>query len=513
MGIVGRLDQYASMLAGEFDDYSMSENLFPWSETFTAGNGWIGGGTITLDSSIVDPSGNTGTVYYPTVSEWTRPFNGLGATTIALSFFTKIRPGGSGSTTRIQMYQETAIGEPSNVGLYDFNMTGSNPDSGRFTNITRTEYPNGWYRFTCKVISNSGAGSGTFTSTSRVDLEGGATTNYVWGIQVERGSVATDYTRTRGTAISRVLSETTNTNITGLSTYFSSGFSENVGVSTFLPANVFPPYDLVYDDFGGTLFGAGQGRYMRQNTDKSVIVYNEIDEVSDFRDIVRTGLVLDLDAAQPLSYKGTGTSWNDLSGSANNGTLVNTPTYNSSGYFDFDYLQSESVSFSNSSSIEFLNTSPYTLEAWVYPTRNPGANNFTGIFDRESNPGSGRDGYNIYFLGSATTDTFFFAERFVAGTNGNTSVTLNQSVSVNNWHHIVATYNGTTLTLYRNGSSVGTPATTTGNITNTSKSLTIGVRGGNYFGGRISNAKIYNRALSTQEITQNFNALKHRFGL
>ena len=279
MTIIARLDQYASILITDFDDYSMSENLFPWSETFTASNGWIGGGTITLDSSIVDPSGNTGTVYYPTVSEWTRPFNGLGATTIALSFSTKVRSGGSGNTTSIQMYQETAIGEPSNVGTYNFDMVGSNPDSGRFTNITRTPYPNGWYRFTCKVISNSGAGSGTFTSSSRVDLEGSLTTNYVWGIQVERGSVATDYTRTTGTAISRVLPATTNTNITGFSTYFSSGFSENVGVTT-LRSNVFAAYDIISDEVAGVLYGPGKGTYMRQNTDNSVTLYNEIDEIT-----------------------------------------------------------------------------------------------------------------------------------------------------------------------------------------------------------------------------------------
>jgi hypothetical protein len=68
--------------------------------------------------------------------------------------------------------------------------------------------------------------------------------------------------------------------ITGFGTYYASEFSENVGIETTLTANVFPPYDSVYDEFGGTLFGAGQGRYMRQNTDKSVIVYNEIDEVT-----------------------------------------------------------------------------------------------------------------------------------------------------------------------------------------------------------------------------------------
>lgn len=73
---------------------------------------------------------------------------------------------------------------------------------------------------------------------------------------------------------------TTNVNISGLGTYFATEFSENVGIATTMTANIFPPYDPIYDEFGGTLFGPGQGRYMRQNTDKTVIVYNEIDEIT-----------------------------------------------------------------------------------------------------------------------------------------------------------------------------------------------------------------------------------------
>ena len=89
-------------------------------------------------------------------------------------------------------------------------------------------------------------------------------------------------------------------------------FAPRFGLSLtvpFLSANVLSPYDLLYDDFGGTLFGAGQGRYMRQNTDKSAIVYNEIDEVTDLfgRGIVRDGLVLDLDAGNTNSYSSDNT--------------------------------------------------------------------------------------------------------------------------------------------------------------------------------------------------------------
>ena len=229
--------------------------------------------------------------------------------------------------------------------------------------------------------------------------------------------------------------------------------------------------------------------------------------------IVNSGLVLYLDAANIKSYPGTGTTWTDLSTINNNGTLTNGPTYNSSGYFSFNYLSSQFVSFASSSSVQFLNRSTYTLEAWVYPTRNPGALNYTGIFDREDSSIGSRDGYNIYFLGSAGTNTFFTTERFVAGVNNNVSYTIDQSLSVNFWQHIAATYDGTTVSLYYNGNSVSTPSSSTGNITNTSKTLTIGVRGGNYFSGRIANAKIYNTALTASQIAQNFNSMRSRFGL
>jgi hypothetical protein len=43
--------------------------------------------------------------------------------------------------------------------------------------------------------------------------------------------------------------------------------------------------------------------------------------------IVTDGLVLCLDAGNPKSYTGSGTTWTDLSGNGNNGTLTNSPTY------------------------------------------------------------------------------------------------------------------------------------------------------------------------------------------
>ena len=67
--------------------------------------------------------------------------------------------------------------------------------------------------------------------------------------------------------------------ITGVGTYYAGEFAENIGITT-LTANVFRPYDIISGEIAGVLYGPGQGTYMRQNTDKSVSVYNQIDEIT-----------------------------------------------------------------------------------------------------------------------------------------------------------------------------------------------------------------------------------------
>ena len=72
-----------------------------------------------------------------------------------------------------------------------------------------------------------------------------------------------------------------NTGITSLGSYYASEFSENVGVTT-ATSNVFSPYNLLTGDFAEVPYGVGKGTYMRENSDKSIIVYTEIDEVTSF---------------------------------------------------------------------------------------------------------------------------------------------------------------------------------------------------------------------------------------
>jgi hypothetical protein len=271
--IVARLDQYASMLCNEFDDYSMSENLLLYSGIPSAN--WTANLSATLtDNSSTSPDGIlNATQIAASASAGSGVFVFLtltGGTVYTYSLFVKAVSGSNsiyfgndaGGTQIALVTVNTSTGVAS--------LSGGSP-----TNITSTSYPNGWYRVSFTFTTSVTSGH------SFVIYNGAASANtwLAWGAQLERGTL-TDYTPTTGTAISRVLPATTNTNITGLGTYYSSGFDENVGFTTFLSANVFPPYDLVYDEFAGTLYGVGQGIYMRQYTDKTVIVYNEIDEIT-----------------------------------------------------------------------------------------------------------------------------------------------------------------------------------------------------------------------------------------
>ena len=229
--------------------------------------------------------------------------------------------------------------------------------------------------------------------------------------------------------------------------------------------------------------------------------------------IVTDGLVLALDAGNTKSYPGSGTTWSDLSGNDNDGTLTNSPTYNSNngGSFAFDGTN-DHVSFASASELQFLNILPYTLESWMYPTSNPGSSKWVGIFNREDSSGGSRDGYNLWINGPTSNTLNLSSERFYSGTATAVGYTFNNSDLLNKWHHIVVTYDGTTLKLYRNGEQLDS-SSSTGNITNTSKTLEIGRRITHYFTGRLSTQRIYNQAFTSTEITQNFNALRARFGI
>ena len=212
--------------------------------------------------------------------------------------------------------------------------------------------------------------------------------------------------------------------------------------------------------------------------------------------IVRDGLVLYLDAGSPNSYQGSGTTWKDISKvNQNNGTLINGPTFNSGngGVIVFDGTD-DYVRFSQVPSL----TNQLTMECWFYLNAIQSQNQNRLI--------SNGDNYVIY-LASTSQLSFYMSNQggYIAST-GNSFL--------NSWSHIVATYNGINRAIYING-VLKTTSNASGNVPN-GNTLNIGAfqnQSVYTLNGRMSQARIYNRGLTANEVLQNYNATKGRFGL
>jgi len=220
-------------------------------------------------------------------------------------------------------------------------------------------------------------------------------------------------------------------------------------------------------------------------------------------EIVKDGLVLWLDAGKTTSYGGDGTTWRDLSGKGNNGTLTNGVgfTADEGGSLIFDGVN-DYISLGTSNFL--TGVSDFTLEMWLYPDDLTIGNYYTffsyggyvpggWLFQRK---GDGINSFRFAFNGSNLYDT---ATEF--STTGE-------------WKHIVVTVSGgVPQNVYVDSGSQSIGGSGTLSIT-TDQIVEIGRRRdtvNQYFDGNIAQVSIYNRALTPQEIQQNYNALKGRY--
>ena len=221
-------------------------------------------------------------------------------------------------------------------------------------------------------------------------------------------------------------------------------------------------------------------------------------------DITQEGLVFVVDAANKKSYPGSGTTLKDLAGS-NNGTLINGPTFDSGdgGSIDFDgtndYFQADT-------NLGITGNSPRTFECWAYIESNTSKNIMGGC-----TPSNGKmfDTITWYTNGYLRVVGHYYGSGF----DTLSSLPSRNTLNINQWNQIINLYDGSDVSIYTNGEF------------SNSKSLTLNSGDGkvrfargyyspyDYFGGRLSSMKVYNRALSSTEILQNYNALKGRFGL
>ena len=223
--------------------------------------------------------------------------------------------------------------------------------------------------------------------------------------------------------------------------------------------------------------------------------------------IITDNLVLCLDAANTKSYGGSGTTWTDLSGKGNNVTLTGA-TYNSSnsGVFVFDgtndYLREDTVLDTFTST-----TDPWSVECWFNTDVNPvivkcmiginynnGAENtlLLGVVDNSGCK------LNVYYR--------------------NAEISPNTTVTVGQWHHVVATHTSGSLKVYLDGTQIASNSNTVNQSLDDcafliGAELDSGNSLGNYFDGKISNVRMYSKTLTAEEVKQNFNALRGRYGI
>ena len=219
--------------------------------------------------------------------------------------------------------------------------------------------------------------------------------------------------------------------------------------------------------------------------------------------IVTSGLVLCLDAANRKSYPGSGTTWTDLSGRGNNLTAINSPSWNSSGYFSTG--ATGYFSGSGTSSIPIGNSN-YTMMAWVRVTGSwvDGNKGIISIGGFESGNQSNALRTNSSSLGQFSH--FWWANDLLITNN-------NAGLSVGTWFMATAQFDGTNRRVWANTTNVGsdTPGSSH-NVTSTTIQVAK-TYATEYLQGDIATAQIYNRALTATEIAQNYNALKGRYGL
>lgn len=228
--------------------------------------------------------------------------------------------------------------------------------------------------------------------------------------------------------------------------------------------------------------------------------------------IVNNGSVLYLDAANLYSYSGSGTLWKDLTPNNNNGTLVPAPTFNSSptGYFTFSGNYVDCGSSITGSLGDNSYTTTGSFDIWVKP--NSTVNGTLFSYRSIQNLAQANVRFQMDCQGSA--GTFVIYRAFFGGIGYTLAST--GTFPINNWYNVVGVRNGDIISIYVNG--VFQNSASNFRFVDGAHVLTIGARRnslglGEYFSGDMSNAKIYNRALSANEIKQNYDALKSRFGL
>ena len=232
-------------------------------------------------------------------------------------------------------------------------------------------------------------------------------------------------------------------------------------------------------------------------------------------DLVTDGLIFAVDAKDKHSYPGSGGTWSDLLGS-NDGRLTNSPTFNSSGHFEFNPSDDENIDCDTglNSTLEAY-TNSISVSVWFKSTNTSKRRGIIANYLKTQSKG-------FYIDCIRTNDSSF---KLQGGYHQTVSKYLlqatNNNYSINTWYNV-------TMTIAPGGSSGNCKFYVNGTLDqgteyrsapDGSYNATVPLKisslayDGQRFQGHIAIVHLYNRVLSATEILQNVNAQRGRFGV
>ena len=231
-----------------------------------------------------------------------------------------------------------------------------------------------------------------------------------------------------------------------------------------------------------------------------------------------SSLLLNLDAGDTNSYSGSGTTWTDRSTQAGSVTLTNGPSYNTtkSPNILFDGVDDYAVDGGNSAIKAISNGGSYTIDAWMQLNSLTTSQYLCG----NQNATVGSYGFGLVLLPQSNIVRFFYTSATSLNGVNVGPITFNTT-----WMHLNASfqYNDgsspaqSVYSLYINSvqQATSTNSQPTGTLANSANSFYIGRRPNATLPASMNLAtfKLYNRVLSSTEVTQNYNAGRGRFGL
>jgi hypothetical protein len=236
--------------------------------------------------------------------------------------------------------------------------------------------------------------------------------------------------------------------------------------------------------------------YFAGQTDKMVLNRN-------YEGIVTDGLLLNLDAGFTPSYPKNGTTMYDLIDGGNNGTLINGTSFDSGngGALSLDGVND---GVNGPTGVTWFTNKSFTIESWF--NFNPSPPSEQLWFSANLNGGSTQQDIHLRVVYGANLRFGFYSNDLDA----------NGVVSNSNWYNVMCWYDYSTdnAKIYVNGSQVA--SSSAGPFIQSSANIGVGYwisRNTQYFKGNIAVTRVYDRALTSDEVLQNYNVQKGRFGL